>query len=239
MAFPGLSSLRSPLQPGALGDADDPALVRRTLRGERQAFGALYERHADRVFRYLCFRVRDADLAHDLAQDVFLSALKGLPRLEHPERFGGWLMRIAHNRLVNHWERSAGRPDAASLDSDADGGEGVAGAATAAGATAATPQPAPGIDERLHVETLLADQLNPVQHQVVALRFAAGLSLRETAEIVGCTEAAAKQHQYRALRQIRAWLASEDGAADPGSALDGVPDRSTGPEPGARPGGAG
>lgn len=235
MAFPGLPSLRSPLPPGPLGEADDPALVRRTLRGERQAFGALYERHADRVFRYLCFRVRDADLAHDLAQDVFLSALKGLPRLEHPERFGGWLMRIAHNRLVNHWERSAGRPDAASLEVAADGGEGAAVEATAAG----VPQPAPGIDERLHVEALLAGRLSPVQHQVVALRFAAGLSLRETAAIVGCTEAAAKQHQYRALRQIRAWLASGDGAADPGSARDVVPDRSTGPEPGARPGGAG
>lgn len=237
MAFPGLPSLRPSPQSAAIAAADDPALVRQTLRGERQAFGALYERHADRVYRYLCFRVRDADLAHDLAQDVFLSALKGLPRLEHPERFGGWLMRIAHNRLVNHWERSASRPDAASLDAAAEGGDGASVEAAALGAVG-IPPPAPSIDERLHIEALLASRLSRVQHQVVALRFAAGLSLRETAEIVGCTEAAAKQHQYRALRQIRAWLGTADGEGDAGRAGDGGPDPSPSPEPDVRPGGA-
>ncbi len=204
MAVPGLRSLRPRPAPSSLVDADDAALVRWTLRGESRAFGALYERHADRVFRYLHFRTRDTDLAHDLAHDVFLSALKSLPRLEHPERFGGWLMRIAHNRLVNHWERAANRFGGPAWE-EVDGTDAMQ-PGRPEGMTASAPDPAPTADDRLHVAALLADRLSPVQHQIVALRFAGGLSLRETAEIVGCTEAAAKQHQYRALRQIRDWL---------------------------------
>ena len=53
---------------------------------------------------------------------------------------------------------------------------------------------------------LIAGPLNDVQAQVLALRFGAGLSLRETAALIGGTEVAARQHQYRALKRLRAVL---------------------------------
>lgn len=203
MPFPkrGSLHLRGPERPGRPSD-DDPALVRRTLRGENGAFGLLYERYADRVFRYLYFRVQDRDLAHDLAQDVFLNALKALPQLRHPERFEGWLIRIAHNRVVNHWTRGAGGPDFLSMDASSEvAGDGPERAPSVP--PAPSTDDARGVDARLQFEDLLGATLNPTQRQVLALRFAAGLSLRETAEILGCTEDAAKQHQYRALTQLR------------------------------------
>lgn len=211
MALPKLSSLR-PQGSRRPADADDRALVRRTLGGEKGAFGQLYERHADRVFRYLLFRTRDADLAHDLAQDVFLSALKGLPGLQHPERFEGWLLRIAHNRLVNHWARRANRPDVQSLDATADEDTGRTSPSRFIPEPAAEDAGQSRVDTRLQVQALLAGRLNPTQREVLALRFAAGLSLRETAEIVGCTESAARQHQYRALLAIRRGIKAEAGA---------------------------
>lgn len=205
MAFPKPRPLRRLDPRHGLVDADDPTLVRRTLRGENGAFGVLYERYADRVFRYLLFRVQDSDLAHDLSQDVFLSALKGLPQIQHPERFEGWLIRIAHNRLVNHWAQRASRPEMEPLDVmlEQDGED--AGAQQVGGRASGERSPS-DVDTRLHLEALLAGRLNPTQQQVLALRFAAGLSMRETADIVGCSEDAAKQHQYRALSQIRRWL---------------------------------
>lgn len=195
-------SRRSSTPPAGHAPAGDAELVRRTLAGENGAFGLLYERHADRVFRYLLVRLRDPEPAHDLTQDVFLSALKALPQLQEPERFPGWLIRIAHNRLVNHWERHAARREAGSLDAVAGDGEDRTLPARVGPPTAAEGEPS-AVETRLQVEGLVAALDNPTQRQVLALRFAAGLSLRETAELLGCTENAAKQHQYRALTQLR------------------------------------
>lgn len=226
MAFPKPRPLRRLDPRHSLVDADDPTLVRRTLRGENGAFGVLYERYTDRVFRYLLFRVQDSDLAHDLAQDVFISALKGLPQIQHPERFEGWLIRIAHNRLANHWARRARRPAMEPLDVllEQDGED--AGAENIGGSSSGERSPSDA-DSRLHVEALLAGRLNPVQQQVLALRFAAGLSVRETADIVGCSEDAAKQHQYRALAQIRRWLDDQPAHGDGAKTSSGEGSKST------------
>jgi RNA polymerase sigma-70 factor (ECF subfamily) len=228
LAFPKPHPLRRLDPRHGFVDADDPTLVRRTLRGENGAFGVLYERYADRVFRYLLFRVQDSDLAHDLAQDVFVNALKGLPQIQHPERFEGWLIRIAHNRLANHWARRASRPEMEPLDAMLEEEGEDASAKDFAGGSSGERSPS-GIDARLHVEALMAGRLNPTQQQVLALRFAAGLSVRETADIIGCSEDAAKQHQYRALSQIRRWL--EDPSA-PGQAAQSTSGEKSQPAPG-------
>jgi RNA polymerase sigma factor (sigma-70 family) len=95
-------------------------LVARAVRGERGAFGLLYQRHVERVYRYVQFRVHDTAMAEDLTQDIFISAYRGLAGLEQPDRFAGWLMAIARNRVLNHW-RAAGRaPDRAEPDGEGD-----------------------------------------------------------------------------------------------------------------------
>ena len=98
----------------------DAELVRRALGGQPPAFGALYDRHADRVYRFLRFRVGEEAMATDLTHDVFVSALTHLPGLRQPERFGAWLMQIAHHRALNHWAALARRPAAESLDEAAE-----------------------------------------------------------------------------------------------------------------------
>jgi RNA polymerase sigma-70 factor (ECF subfamily) len=84
--------------------ASDATLVRGVLSGDRAAFAELYDRWAG-LIRATCFdATRDLDTAEDLAQEVFLRALRKLGSLRNPERFVSWIMGIA--RLVcREWRR--------------------------------------------------------------------------------------------------------------------------------------
>lgn len=181
-------------------DVPANALVRRAMAGEREAFGALYECHVDAVYRYVRFRVCDIALAADLTQDVFISAFRGIARLEHPERFGAWLIQIAHNRVLND-RRSRSRQDG-HIEWRADGD------ALVEELPSPVPDPARQVELRLAGERVAAatEALTEIQQQVLALRFVAGLSLAETAELLGRTEDAVKKLQRRALAALRSRL---------------------------------
>lgn len=89
-------------------DHSDAELVERTRRGDLEAFGLLYDRHA-RLVRAVCAdATRDLTTAQDLAQDVFLRAFAGLPRLREPDRFAGWLVGIARV-TAKEWLRRRAR----------------------------------------------------------------------------------------------------------------------------------
>lgn len=75
----------------------DPALVRAAQRGDRRAFGALFDQYAPMVHGILLARVRPAE-ADDLVQEVFLTALERIASLQSPDAFGGWLAAIARNK---------------------------------------------------------------------------------------------------------------------------------------------
>jgi RNA polymerase sigma-70 factor (ECF subfamily) len=170
--------------------ASDAALVNRARRGDARAFGLLYERHAPAVYRYLLLRSSDAELAEDLSQDVFEKAMDALGGLRDPASLRAWLMRIAHHRLVNHWSRKERRPDKTPLDALPPGAE-------------AAEMPDHSLESRLSTEALMLRRLSEREQELLALRFAAGLPMRQIAAQLGCTEAAARQLQYRALKRLR------------------------------------
>jgi RNA polymerase sigma-70 factor (ECF subfamily) len=83
--------------------------VRRTLSGDRGAFGALVERYAIQARRVARAVLRDPDDADDAAQDAFLSALVKLDRYDPRRPFGPWLMRIVANAATDRRRRRAVR----------------------------------------------------------------------------------------------------------------------------------
>jgi RNA polymerase sigma-70 factor, ECF subfamily len=86
----------------ALDDAD---LVHRTLRGDLETFGGLYDRYARLVRAVLWDATHDLSQAQDLTQEVFLRAFQRLPELREPAKFGAWVVGIA--RLsAKEWQRS-------------------------------------------------------------------------------------------------------------------------------------
>lgn len=209
-----------PLEPGDARPAGsrasmaDDVLVGRARAGEAWAFGELYERHADRVYRFLRFRLWDSAMATDLTHDVFVSALRHLAELRRPERFASWLMQIAHHRLLNHWQQAGRWPAQLDLDDSGEeaGSEAIVHPADPALVDLA--DIADAVGRRLDLARVLAEarRLTDEQQLVLGLRFAAGLSVAETAAALGKGEPAVKQLQHRAITRLRARLA-EGGPA--------------------------
>src|SRR3954462_2956928 len=82
--------------------ADIDALVERAARRDPDAFRALYEAFAPRLYRFTLFRVRDPSDAEDLVQRVFVKMIEALPRYEQRGLpFGAWVFRLARNAIID------------------------------------------------------------------------------------------------------------------------------------------
>ena len=202
---------RTTIMQGETGHAQPDALdqlIRRAQGGDASAFGHLYEHFYDKIFRYVMFKTGDRIDAEDITTDVFLRMLESIGSFKfqgYP--FSSWLFRIAHNLIVDHFRRKARRQTAPLEDAMA-----VAGGS-------------PGdLDHKIDVDLSVAevyeamDDLTDLQREVMSLRFAAGLSVKETAEAVGRKENAVKALQHAAVKKLRAALdVSAKGGFEPAS----------------------
>ena len=81
-------------------------LVVAAQSGDREAFGALFERYRPGIFALAMKRVRNADEADELTQEVFMQAMQKINQLRVPEAFGGWLRQIVHRMAINRVTRT-------------------------------------------------------------------------------------------------------------------------------------
>ncbi|MDM4720958.1 sigma-70 family RNA polymerase sigma factor [Micromonospora sp. WMMA1363] len=181
-------------------DPSDPAtevwaLVERAQAGETEAFGLIYDRYVDTVFRFIYFRVGNRQLAEDLTSDTFLRALKRIGSFTWQGRdLGAWLVTIARNLVADHFKSGRYRLEVTTgdvLDADREdrGPEGSPEAAV--------------VEHITNVALLSAvKQLNPEQQECIVLRFLQGFSVAETARAMGKNEGAIKALQYRAVRAL-------------------------------------
>lgn len=85
----------------------DEELVKSFVSGNKKCFDVLLERHKQKVFSYIFMMVRKEDLAEDLFQDTFVKVYHTLQDGRYAEngRFVSWVMRIAHNLIIDHFRR--------------------------------------------------------------------------------------------------------------------------------------
>jgi RNA polymerase sigma-70 factor (ECF subfamily) len=187
-------------------------LVEQAQRGDSQALGQLYQRHVDRVYSYIVFRVRDESLAEDLTQDVFFQAIRALDGFDWRGAVAPWLLRIARNTVIDHWRRSARRPEwsMSALEDDDEDDDRRLDRIVAEGDDEAM-SAVEFLVDRVRISAA-AEHLTELQRQVVALRFASGLSIKETADVMGKSEGAIKNLQHHALRALRKHLAGYEAA---------------------------
>jgi RNA polymerase sigma-70 factor (ECF subfamily) len=171
------------------------ALVERAQAGDAAAFGLIYDRYVDTVFRFVYFRVGNRQLAEDLTSDTFLRALKRIGSFTWQGRdLGAWLVTIARNLVADHFKSGRYRLEVTTgdvLDADREdrGPEGSPESAV--------------VDHITNVALLTAvKQLNPEQQECIVLRFLQGFSVAETAQTMGKNEGAIKALQYRAVRAL-------------------------------------
>lgn len=85
-------------------ELSDEELVRSYLKGNNTAFDTLLRRYESKVFTYIAYSVHDEELAQDLFQDCFMRVVSKLQKGQYTEngKFSFWLMRIAHNLIIDH-----------------------------------------------------------------------------------------------------------------------------------------
>lgn len=168
--------------------------------GDRAAFGKLYDRYVDGVYRYVILRVGDRCLAEDVTSETFLRALRRITSISYQGRdVGAWFTTIARNLVLDHVKSSRFRLEVVT-DEVAD--PATPGAAVA-GATGA-PGPEQQVISRHTNDELLrcVGDLGEDQRECVILRFIQGYSVSETARIMDRGEGAVKALQHRAIRRL-------------------------------------
>jgi RNA polymerase sigma-70 factor, ECF subfamily len=169
------------------------ALVDRARNGDEAAYAALYDYYAPRVFRFFRFRVSSPETAEDLMQRVFLKMIETLPGYEsRGVPFGAWLFRVARNAWIDENRTNHVTVPIDGLESQPDDASDPHAQATAS------------IDRAIVRTAVLA--LPNDQREVIAYRFFAGLTPRETAILMGRSEGAVRVLQHRAIGALRRLL---------------------------------
>ena len=180
--------------PHADGDVIDPEVVehvRAAQQGNAYSFSVLYDTYVDKVYAYCHHRVGDRQTAEDLTSDVFMRALKRIDSFSWQGKdFGAWLMTIARNLATDHFKAGRTRLELTTDDmGDHD---------------ASTEGPEAAVLASLTNELLLEalTELPDEQRDCLVMRFLQGMSIAETAEVLGRSEGAVKQLQLRGVRNL-------------------------------------
>ncbi|OUC91015.1 RNA polymerase subunit sigma-70 [Streptosporangium minutum] len=202
--LPTVSGVAQPVRRNELAVREDASedlrrLVLRAKTGDADAFGTLYDRYLDLVYRYIYFRVGSHPLAEDLTSETFLRALRRIADFTWQGRdFGAWLVTIARNLITDHFKSGRYRLEVSTAE------------------VIDIPLDGPHIPENAVVTAMINNRvlsavrdLGPEQQECVVLRFLHGMSLAETALIMGKKSGAIKALQFRAIRALARALPSD------------------------------
>jgi RNA polymerase sigma-70 factor (ECF subfamily) len=181
-------------------EEEDAALARRAGSGEAEAFGTLYDRYVDAVYRYVYYRVRNEAEAEDVTSEVFMRALRAIPKYEPRQAFLAWLYRIARNAVIDRSRRHAARQQVSFEDALAH----------------------PNADQVVNPDAgLLAgsdatvvrkamQQLTPLQQEILVLRYVEGLDTKAISKLVGKRDGTIRGIEFRALAALRLLIPSRE-----------------------------
>lgn len=174
----------------------EDSLVQRACTGDNGAFGQLYGRFVDRIYRYVYFRISDESTAEDLTSVVFLKAWEHLPKYQTSNKpFIAWLYTIAHNAVIDHYRTHR---QTAPLDE-------VAGLRA--------PGALPDEQCEIHMagqalrEALL--KLTQPQREAITMKLIDGMTTEEIAVRVHKSAGAVRALQMRALQSLASIIADD------------------------------
>lgn len=180
------------------GMPDSPAdqVILLAQAGNSDAIATLHQTFYSQIYRYFYYRTGEHHEAEDLAGEVFVKMIQGLPNYRLRQApFRAWLFQIAHNLVVDHYRKMSVRQHTEITDFVED------------------PRPTP---EELAEQRLTNDQirlalrcLTPDQCDVVVMRFLADMPILEVARVLNKSESAVKNLQLRGLAALQQILAAQ------------------------------
>jgi RNA polymerase sigma-70 factor (ECF subfamily) len=195
MAAGTLTLHADPPAPAETRDAEAAwvaACVERARRGDREAFGDLYRRHAGLVHGVLLARLPPAEVP-DLAQEVFLLALRKLASLSDAAAFGPWVATLARRAAADHYRAPRWR---------------FGRQREAARETPRGPEPAaaPGLSADGLAVLQALSRLPGAYRETLVLRLVEGMSGAEIAASTGLTEGSVRVNLSRGMKRLRELL---------------------------------
>ncbi len=166
-------------------------LVDAAKAGDQAALSELYQTYFPRLYRYILARTGNSYDAEDLTEEVFMRVLQAIKRFEHRKApFSAWLFRIAHNAVISQRRKETARGRSSQLND---------------GMQVDTAGPEELAEKHVAlIEVMQAAKTLPdAQRQVISLRFAAGLTVAETARAMGKGEGNVKVIQHKAIAKLR------------------------------------
>jgi RNA polymerase sigma-70 factor (ECF subfamily) len=181
-----------------MSELNEAELVTQAQNGDVTAVGTLYDQHQPDIYRYVRLRVGLDRTAEDLTGEVFTRMLANLPNYRPTGTpFRGWLYRIAHNLIVDHYRKQNGQESVPLF--------------LAKGMSQTMNDPDTIVERKLDSERIkdALAKIDPNQSEVVVLRFIVGLRLKEVAHSLDKSVAAVKSLQHRGLASLRIALKQE------------------------------
>lgn len=155
----------------------DNILIQQYLVGNNEAFETLLSRYKQRIYSFIYSKVKDRELTDDIFQDTFIKVIKTLKKGTYNDegRFLSWVMRIAHNLIVDHFRRKQRMPKYESHNAEKDVFYRVS-------------EPTQNIEDFL-INTQIKEDLNALilelpdnQYEVLQMRLYQDMSFKEIAE---------------------------------------------------------
>ncbi|HOK25713.1 MAG TPA: sigma-70 family RNA polymerase sigma factor [Bacteroidales bacterium] len=179
-------------------ETSDYELLQRFIDGEQSCFEELIHRHKNKVYAYISLYIRDQALAEDIFQDTFLKVIQSVKAGKYYEdgKFLSWVMRIAHNLIIDHFRRIRQMNTMSNDDYESD----LFNSKSLAEKN--VEEDIVRIQVRKDVRKLIS-MLPYDQREVVILRHYTGLSFKEIAEITGVSINTALGRMRYALINMR------------------------------------
>ncbi len=194
---PGLTGLK---------ELADEELCAKVAQHDQQAFELLVERHQARAYRLACSILGNEADARDVSQDAFIRLYESAHRFDGRSRFSTWFYRVLVNLCIDHRRRRKwwGKllPLAGPGDDPDEPGIDPPSAEPGPDQAAIGRESAGQLGEALK-------RLSPNQRTAVLLQVQEGLSSREIAEVLNCSENTARVHIHRGLAALKKILKSE------------------------------
>jgi RNA polymerase sigma-70 factor (ECF subfamily) len=170
----------------------DQEAVKRAAQGDKEAYGVIYQRYVQQIYRYIFYRTGDHHEAEDLTARVFMRALRHIKNYdERGLPLSAWLYRIAHNLVVN-WHRDNHRRQYISLEE-----------IELAHSFQEQPEQNAMQNEERDLLLKIIRHLPAERQQLLILKFVEGLSNAEIGKIMGRSEGAIKSLYHRTLYSLR------------------------------------
>src|SRR3990167_1786834 len=170
-------------------DSELKQFLERAQNGDSAAFSRLYDEFAEKLYRFIFFRVGHKEVAEDVLSDTFVKAWQKLKQINSPAALSGWLYQIARNNIIDYYRI---KKDFVPIEEVAEFLEDAVNPIDTVNLN---------LDQAKIFELLI--HLPPEQRLVIQYKFFEDLTNEEIAYVLGKTEGAVRVIQHRALIKLK------------------------------------